>query len=116
MKRPQPDVLVFVLFLVIFVGSLFSGWLLLWIEAPRAQREHVIVCEQGLLQTGLGIRGKSLETVRWANVRRVSPGFFGVGYSIICRGDQTLTIGLYQDMRGLFDLIRERTEIIIGPD
>lgn len=109
MKNPQPDVFVFALFLAIFVGTLVPGWLLLWIEA-RAKLEHIIVCEQGLLQTELGIKSKNIETVRWSNVRRISPAFFGLGYSIMCRGGQVLTIGLYQDMRGLFELIREQTE------
>jgi hypothetical protein len=111
LKHPQPGVLVLAFFLVVFGGSLFSGWLLLWVEAPRAQHEHIIACEQGLLQTGLGIRSKNIETVRWANIQSVSPGFFGLGYSIRCRGGMTLTISLYQDSKGLFSLMRERTEM-----
>jgi hypothetical protein len=110
-KNPQTEDSFFLFFFLVFVSSLFSGWLLLWIEVPRAQREHIIVCEHGLLQTGRGIRSKNIETVRWANVRSVSPGFFGFEYSIRCRDGNTLTISLYQDIEGLFDLIRARTEM-----
>jgi hypothetical protein len=112
MKNHQPhdSSLVFTLFVLPFVSSLLFGWLLLWIEAPRAKLEHIIICEEGLLQTGLGIRSKNVETVRWANVRSVSPVFLGLGYSIICRGGKTLTISLYQDAEGLFNLIKEQIE------
>ncbi len=98
-------------FLLPFVSSLLFGWLLLWIEAPRAQRQHIIVCEQGLLQIGRDIRSKDIEIVRWTNILKVNRGVLGLEYSIIRRDGKILSISLYQDIEGLFELIRERTEM-----
>ena len=111
MKNHHFDgLLVFALFGLPFISSLLFGWLLLEIEAPRSRREHLIVCTEGLLRTGLGIRSRNIETVRWANVRSVSLVFFGWGCSIACQDGKILTIGLYQDTKGLFKLIRDHIE------
>jgi hypothetical protein len=92
-------------------SSLLFGMLILRVEMPRAQKEHVIVCEQGLLQIGKDFRGKDVDAVRWRDIQAIRKTFFGQEFSITHAGSETLIFSFYKDLDELIALIRQQSEV-----
>jgi hypothetical protein len=109
----SPDVfgLILLLCLIQPVTALLLGLFILFIEIPRAHRERVVVCKQGLFQAGKDIKSRRVEIVEWVHIRRIYKGVFGQGYSLIRWSGEALPLSFYQDAEGLVDLIKALSKV-----
>jgi hypothetical protein len=98
--------------LVIGISFLFALFAL-YVEVPRAKKEHIIVCEQGMLQVGNKLLSKHIDVVRWLDVLAIEKSFaiyFSL-YSIKRREGESVSLSMYQNVEELVEEIKQRSGI-----
>src|SRR5579885_7323 len=65
------DYLSLALVAVMIASCLFGVIFILRVALPEAQKQRIIVCEQGLLEVKETLRGRKIAVVDWQDVRRI---------------------------------------------
>jgi hypothetical protein len=107
--QTSSDFVFFLLYaLLVSLSSLFIGWFILRLEVPQAQIEHMIVCEQGLLQVSKSIGKKQVKMMPWQNILAIKK--FPGGYSLSHREGEIIAFDImYQNVEELIALIRQQS-------
>ncbi len=105
------DYLSLALVAVMIASCLFGVIFILRVALPEAQKQRIIVCEQGLLEVKETLRGRKIAVVDWQDVRRIQR-LYGE-YLIKQRGGEAFSLDiLYQNVKELIALIKQRSGLV----
>jgi len=81
-------------FPVLLGGSyaLLLGGMQLFIRVPQLRRQHVVVCEHGLLQVDRVLGKNRMEWTYWTDILSASERMSGIDYTILCQGSKEITL------------------------
>jgi len=99
----------FVMYMGLSLVGFLTGIYVLLIELPRVQMQHIIVCEQGLLQMKELSRDRKMKVVYWRDVLTIRR--LNAGYYIRQRDGEVFTFDmLYQHVKELVAHIKQRSK------
>jgi len=95
--------------LVCLSTPLFGGMVLrIWV--PQTRRQHVVICEQGLLQVDRVIGKHRIEVMHWKDILTAWDSMFGRAYTIFCHDNKPITLTqAYQDFDEMVALIQQHS-------
>jgi len=105
----------FAMYMGLALLSFFVGIFVFRVELPRVQKQHIIVCEQGLLQMEELSRRRKIEVLHWRNILSIRRRYGG--YHVMQRGHVIFTLDiLYQHVKELVALIKLRSRLVTTED
>jgi hypothetical protein len=87
--------------------SFLLGLFVLCVELPRVRKQHIVVCEQGLLEVKQKHRTRSIRVIYWKDILSIKK--FYNGYYVAQRGEAFFLDILYQGVGELIALIKTRS-------
>jgi hypothetical protein len=110
--KEQPDGIFNLAMAVVSSGfSILMGLFILCVEVPCIRNQHLIICEQGLLEVRNRGWSKKFKALHWQNILDVRK-LIGK-YSIIYQDNAVFNIdNMYQNIGAIVELIRERSGIV----
>ena len=107
--KEQPDGIFYLVMLISLSGfSFLVGLFILRIELPRIRNQHLIVCEQGIIEFRKRGWSKNVKALRWQDILDIRK--FIDGYSIRCKDNGVFDLdNMYQNIGILVELIRQRS-------
>lgn len=95
----------FAMYMGLSLVGFLAGIYVLCVERPRVQKQHIVVCEQGLLQMEELSRRRKIEVLHWRYVLAIKR--LHGEYYITQRGHDAVTLTiLYQHVKELIALIK----------
>src|SRR5579872_5522276 len=103
------DKVSFAMYVGLSLVGFLAGIYVLCVELPRIQRQHIVLCEQGLLQVKEMPRGRQLKVVYWRDILTIRRLYDG--YYIMQRGGEAFTLDiLYWHVKELVQYIKQKSQ------
>ncbi len=105
-NQEQPlGYILFSILVILTILCLVMGLTILRVTVPGARKKRVVVCEQGLFQSGKNLGSKEVAVARWSDILAIKR-FFNE-YFIMCQGNRVIKFETtYQNIDELVALVK----------
>ena len=112
LHKEQPDSVFYLFILIVLSSFIFlMGLFILCVEVPRIRNQHLIICEQGLVEVRKRGWSKQVKMIFWQDIVAIRKVINE--YSISYQVNNILILDtMYQSINTLIEMIRQRSGIV----